>query len=93
MITGEVLEDVEFADLRGLDGIRHATIMIGERPVRIGIAHGLGNARALLEGIRDGKFEFEAIEIMACPGGCIGGGDIPPRRYRHSPKASGSHLP
>ena len=46
-------------------------------PIKIGIAHGLGNARKLLEDIRDGKSEFHAIEIMACPGGCIGGGGQP----------------
>ena len=48
--------------------------------LRIGIAHGLGNARKLLEDIRDGKSHFDAIEIMACPGGCIGGGGQP---YHH----------
>ena len=45
--------------------------------VKIGIAHGLGNARKLLEDVRAGKSEFHAIEIMACPGGCIGGGGQP----------------
>jgi NADP-reducing hydrogenase subunit HndD len=45
--------------------------------LRIGIAHGLGNARKLLDDIRSGKSEFHAIEIMACPGGCIGGGGQP----------------
>ena len=46
-------------------------------PLKIGIAHGLGNARKLLEDIRAGHSEFHAIEIMACPGGCIGGGGQP----------------
>jgi len=46
-------------------------------PIKIGIAHGLGNARKLLQDIREGKSHYHAIEIMACPGGCIGGGGQP----------------
>lgn len=76
-LTGEELENVEFQSLRGLEGIREATIEIGDLSLRIGIAHGLGNARRLLEGLRDGTYQFDAIEIMACPGGCIGGGGQP----------------
>lgn len=79
-ITGEELEKVEFRELRGLDGIRSATVKVGDIDLNIGIAHGLGNARKLLEDIRDGKSQFHAIEIMACPGGCIGGGGQP---YHH----------
>jgi NADH-quinone oxidoreductase subunit G/NADP-reducing hydrogenase subunit HndD len=76
-ITGEELNDVEFHALRGLEGIRSATIKVGDMDLNIGIAHGLGNARKLLEDIRDGKSQYHAIEIMACPGGCIGGGGQP----------------
>lgn len=79
-LTGKELEQVEFNNLRGLEGIRSAEVQIGEQNLRIGIAHGLGNARRLLEGVRDGEFNFDAIEIMACPGGCIGGGGQP---YHH----------
>jgi NADP-reducing hydrogenase subunit HndD len=78
--TGQKLEKVEFEQLRGLENIRKATININGFPLQIGIAHGLGNARKLLEDIRDGKSTFHAIEIMACPGGCIGGGGQP---YHH----------
>lgn len=79
-LTGEELEKVEFDQLRGMDGIREASVMIKDMNVKIGIAHGLGNARKLLEDIRDGKSEYHVIEIMACPGGCIGGGGQP---YHH----------
>ncbi len=79
-ITGEDLEEVEFTDLRGLEGIRSATVPIGDLNLKIGIAHGFGNARKLLEDIREGRSEFHAIEIMACPGGCVGGGGQP---YHH----------
>lgn len=79
-ITGEELENVDFVQLRGLDGIREATVKIGDMELHIGIAHGLGNARKLLDEIRAGTSKFHAIEIMACPGGCIGGGGQP---YHH----------
>jgi NADP-reducing hydrogenase subunit HndD len=75
--TGKKLEKVDFTELRGLDGVRQATIDFNGLPVKIGIAHGLGNARKLLDDVKTGKSEFHAIEIMACPGGCIGGGGQP----------------
>ena len=71
-LTGETLEQVDFHALRGFDGIREATVKIGELDVKIGVAHGLGNARKLLEAIRSGEANYHAIEIMACPGGCVG---------------------
>ncbi len=76
-LTGETLENVDYHQLRGFEGIREGTVTIGDLDVKIGIAHGLGNARKLLEDIRDGKVDYHAIEIMACPGGCIGGGGQP----------------
>jgi NADP-reducing hydrogenase subunit HndD len=75
--TKKKLEKVDFEELRGLEGVREATIDFNGLPIRIGIAHGLGNARKLLEDIKAGKSHFHAIEIMACPGGCIGGGGQP----------------
>jgi NADP-reducing hydrogenase subunit HndD len=78
--TKKELENVEFKQLRGFEGIREATVDFDGLDVKIGIAHGLGNARKLLEDIRSGKSEFHAIEVMACPGGCIGGGGQP---YHH----------
>ena len=75
--TKKTLDKVDFEQLRGMEGIREATIDFDGFPLRIGIAHGLGNARKLLDDIRSGKSEYHAIEIMACPGGCIGGGGQP----------------
>jgi len=77
LYTGKPLAKVDFEQLRGMDGIRHAVIDFAGFPLSIGIAHGLGNARKLLEDVRAGKSQFHAIEIMACPGGCIGGGGQP----------------
>jgi NADP-reducing hydrogenase subunit HndD len=75
--TGKKLERVDFTELRGLEGVREATIDFNGLPIRIGIANGLGNARKLLNDVRSGKSQFHAIEVMACPGGCIGGGGQP----------------
>ncbi|MDY0343390.1 MAG: NADH-dependent [FeFe] hydrogenase, group A6 [Lentimicrobium sp.] len=75
--TGKKLENVDFKELRGMEYIREATIDFDGLPIHIGIAHGLGNARKLLQDIKDGKSHYHAIEIMACPGGCIGGGGQP----------------
>ena len=81
VITGETLGKVDFEELRGFEGIRNATVKVGDFDLNIGIAHGLGNARLLLEEIRNGNpNNYHAIEIMACPGGCIGGGGQP---YHH----------
>jgi len=78
--TGKELPRLDFEELRGMEGLRKATIDFNGLPINIGIAHGLGNARKLLEDIQSGKSEFHAIEIMSCPGGCIGGGGQP---YHH----------
>lgn len=77
LFTGKKLEKIEFEELRGIEGIRMATIDFDGTPINIGIAHQLGNARKLLDGIRSGMYNFHAIEIMACPGGCIGGAGQP----------------
>lgn len=80
--TGKKLEKVDFESLRGFEAIRIADIEVEEGlTLRIAVAHGLGNAKTLLEEIRAGNpRNIHAIEIMACPGGCIGGGGQP---YHH----------
>lgn len=79
--TGQELSKVDFEGLRGLEGCREAKIPVGDLVLHIGIAHGLGNARRLLDAVRNNEVEpFHAIEIMACPGGCVGGGGQP---YHH----------
>lgn len=79
--TKKELPKIDYTELRGMEGVREATIDFDGLDIRIGIAHGLGNARKLLEDIQSGKSHFHAIEIMSCPGGCIGGGGQP---YHHS---------
>lgn len=75
--TKQPLPKVDFEELRGLEGIRSATIDFNGTPIKIGIAHGLGNARKLIEEVKNGTSPYHAIEVMACPGGCIGGGGQP----------------
>ncbi|MCA1741124.1 MAG: [FeFe] hydrogenase, group A [Bacteroidales bacterium] len=75
--TGKKLSRLDFDELRGMEGVRQATIDFDGFPLNIGIAHGLGNARKLLDEVRAGRSKYHAIEVMACPGGCIGGGGQP----------------
>ncbi len=77
LFTKKAAPKIDFEELRGLKGIRSATIDFDGVEVRIGIAHGLGNARQLIEEVKNGTSVYHAIEIMACPGGCIGGGGQP----------------
>lgn len=79
-LTGGAIDKVDYTEVRGMEGLREANVKIGDLTLNIAIANGLGNARTLLESIREGKSNYHAIEIMACPGGCIGGGGQP---YHH----------
>lgn len=77
VVTGNALPSLDFEDCRGLDGVKCSTVLVGELPVRIAITNGLGNARKVLDQIRTGQADYHFIEIMCCPGGCIGGGGSP----------------
>jgi NADH-quinone oxidoreductase subunit G/NADP-reducing hydrogenase subunit HndD len=76
VVTGRELQNLEFVGVRGL-GIKEASIDLDGTVVRVAVASGLGNARKLMEEIRAGNSPYHFIEIMACPGGCIGGGGNP----------------
>mgnify|MGYP004607285263 FL=1 len=77
IVEKKPLEKLEFTQVRGTEGIKEATLTLGGKDVRVAIAHGLGNARKLLESIRSGEKQYEFVEIMACPGGCVTGGGQP----------------
>ena len=76
-ITGKQLEKLEFTEVRGMEGIKEAALQINDLTVKVAVASGLGNARKLMDKLRAGELDYHFIEIMACPGGCIGGGGQP----------------
>ena len=76
-VTGQTLKDLDFTAVRGFEGIKEATINIAGTEVRVAVAHTLKNARKIMEQIKAGESKYHFIEIMACPGGCIGGGGQP----------------
>ena len=78
-ITGETLKNVNFEAVRGEEGIKRATVKIGDKEVKAVVAHGLGNAQIVMDEIKSGKADYQFVEIMACPGGCIMGGGQPIR--------------
>jgi NADH-quinone oxidoreductase subunit G/NADP-reducing hydrogenase subunit HndD len=68
---------IEYSVLRGTGGIKRGSVLIGDREIKLCAVHGLANARTILENIRAKREEFHFLEVMACPGGCIGGGGQP----------------
>ena len=78
VVTGENLPSLDITPVRGLEGVKEATVKVGALgDVSIAVAHGLGNARKLMDRIREGKANYAFIEVMCCPGGCIAGGGEP----------------
>lgn len=77
VLTGEELENVDFTDVRGMDGIKEACYNVAGMDVKVAIASGTKNAKVLMEKIKDGTADYHFIEIMGCPGGCINGGGQP----------------
>jgi len=79
IITGKGLPSLNFNDVRGLEGIKEATVDVDGLELKVAVAHGLSNAKVLLKQIEKGESPYAFIEVMACPGGCIGGGGQPIR--------------
>jgi NADH-quinone oxidoreductase subunit G len=78
VVTGENLPSLDVTPVRGLEGVKEATVKVGPLgDVKIAVAHGLSNARKLMDRIREGSADYAFIEIMCCPGGCIAGGGEP----------------
>jgi len=76
-ITGKELAKLDFEEVRGKKGIKKSTVKIGDTEVKVAVAHGLANAQSILEEIKEGKADYQFVEIMACPGGCVMGGGQP----------------
>lgn len=77
LVTGKNPDPDAFKDVRGMDGWKESVFNIDGIEIKVAIASGLGNARKLIEAIRSGEVEYDFVEIMACPGGCAGGGGQP----------------
>lgn len=76
-VTGKKLDRVEFQEVRGESGLREATITVDGAELKLAVVHGLRNARVVAEQVRAGKSRYDLIEVMACPGGCVGGAGQP----------------
>jgi formate dehydrogenase major subunit len=76
-ISGHRVPNVEYRDVRGLQGIKEATVTVNDVTVRLAVVSGLQNAQALIDRIRAGDAPYDLIEVMACPGGCINGSGNP----------------
>ncbi len=77
VVTESALDNVEISVVRGMEGVREAEVDLNGTKVKAAVANGLANARTLLDKIASGEADYHFIEIMACPGGCIGGGGQP----------------
>ncbi|MEL7635918.1 NADH-dependent [FeFe] hydrogenase, group A6 [Sporomusa sphaeroides] len=77
VVTGKELANVDFEGVRGLTGVKEAEVDLDGKKVKVAIANGLKNARVILDKIRAGECDYQFVEIMCCPGGCIGGGGQP----------------
>lgn len=79
VVTGKelALEDLEFDEVRGLEGVKEATVNLNGTEVKVAVAHGLSNAKKVLEQIKSGEAPWHFVEVMCCPGGCVGGGGQP----------------
>ena len=76
LVTGKPADRLEFTEVRAVEGLRETYVAIGEHNIHVGVANGLTNAKVLLDKVKAGE-QFHVIEVMACPGGCIGGGGQP----------------
>jgi iron-only hydrogenase group A len=82
-LTGVALTTLEFKQVRAVEGLKEATLSVGGMDINVAVSNGLRNAKTILEKIQSGKVHYHLVEIMACPGGCIGGGGqpYPPKGY------------
>ena len=76
-LTGEELKDLDFTEVRGTDGIKEATYTVAGKDIKVCVASGLANAHTVMERVKDGTADYQFIEIMGCPGGCVNGGGQP----------------
>ncbi|MDJ0766398.1 MAG: NADH-dependent [FeFe] hydrogenase, group A6 [Myxococcota bacterium] len=83
-VTGDPVDKLAYTDVRGVVGLKKAEIDIGDQTLRVAVANGLINAKRVLDEVSEDREKYHIVEIMACPGGCIGGGGQP---YPHDDMA------
>ena len=76
-LTGGKVDQIEYTEARGYRGVKEATLTIGDMEVKVAVVNGIGNAKAVMDDVRDGVSPYHFIEVMACPGGCLNGGGAP----------------
>ncbi len=76
-VTGQPCDNLDFVEVRGVEGVKESNVKIGDKTLRVAVANGLQNAKNVLDQVESGAKQYHMIEIMACPGGCIGGGGQP----------------
>jgi len=90
-VTGATLDKVDFTAVRGTEGVKEASVQVGDLTVNVAVAHGTANAAKLLDSVRSGEKTYHFIEVMGCPGGCVTGGGQPivsaQKRMECDPKA------
>jgi len=77
ILTAKKLKDIDFKEIRGMQGLKEAKVMVGSDIKKIAVINGLGNAKKFLDENKEKLKEYTCIEVMACPGGCVGGGGQP----------------
>jgi NADP-reducing hydrogenase subunit HndD len=77
LLEGKTLDKVDFEAVRGLEGVKEATLDVAGMKIKVAVANGTGNARTLLDKMKNGEAQYHFVEVMACPGGCVNGGGQP----------------
>ena len=81
---GKALDKLEFCDVRGVEGVKEASYEVNGKTLKVAVASGLANAKIVMDKVRSGEADYQFIEIMACPGGCVNGGGQPHLSYKDS---------
>ena len=92
LVTGENPHPDAFKEVRGMDGWKEAKFDLAGNQLKVAVVSGLGNARKLIEALKKGEVSYDFVEVMACPGGCVGGGGQPFRDGMELAEARGKKL-
>ena len=77
ILEGKDLDNIEFTAVRGIEGVKEASVTIAGKEIKLAVANGTGNAKILMEKMKNGEADYTFIEVMGCPGGCVTGGGQP----------------